>query len=471
MNVILQTGAELPWAAPLRLPWPLLPIGNRPWLEYWVEWCVQQSWRELQVVLGEGAYEVERYLGDGARWGVSIRYSLLRPGSDPDAFLRRDPARWCGTGLFYLRQPLFPRRLTETPPEAPPGPCHAAHGAEGLTLFFRREGSATPLEATGATPFPGPTLAPWPLASLRDYFELNQALVAGEMGRYLTPGYRRGDGAYLGYNVVTPPAARLTAPLIIGNNVMLRPLCSVGPRAILGSRVIVDRQAEIADALVLDGTYIGVGIELKGRIVAGRRLIDPQDGTWLELADPQLLDRVRQAGAAGEQVRRLAHRLLALLLWLLVAPAALVALTLGRLRGGRFTRRRRLGVRGAADFPAWCPGGGGAGLLARLSLDRWPLLLCVARGDLWLCGQLAVRPEEEEEAREWPAYRPGLFTPADTRPDGDDPVMRRLEAAYYAHHRGWREDARVLLQGWWGRLTARDRDPFGSAHPTPEADA
>ena len=106
MRAVLHTGQPLPWAAPLGLPWPLLPVGNRPWIEYWVEWCVEQEIRSLQVVLGEGDWEVEHYLGDGARWGVDIGYSFVRDGADPDAYLRRDPARW-QEGLFLLRRPLF----------------------------------------------------------------------------------------------------------------------------------------------------------------------------------------------------------------------------------------------------------------------------------------------------------------------------------------------------------------------------
>lgn len=459
MNVILQTGATLDWTAALRRPWALAPIGNRPWIEYWIEWCVAQGWRDIRIVLGEGAYEIERYLGDGARWGIGIRYSFLRDSADPDAFPRRDPDLWRRDGLLHVRRPVFPLRLSDAPPTPPPGDRHAATRAGDMDVFFRRgppPDAETPASTDAAAPaFPPECLIARPIASLREYYELNMAMVDGAIARYLTPGYRRTDAAYLGYNVVTPPAARLTAPLMIGNDVILRPLCAVGPRAILGNRVIVDRQAEVADSLVLDGTYLGAGIEVRGRIVAGRRLIDPEDGAVLDLADPHLLDRVRHAGARGESLRRAAHRLLAAALFMFAAPVALPALALGWLRGGRFVSRRILGVRGPCALPDWRPARDRRGWLARLGLDRWPALLRVARGDLWLCGQTPLAVNETEEADEWPAYRPGLYSYADTRPDPDDPLRRRIEAAYYAHHRGWLEDLRILWHGWWGRLTAR----------------
>ena len=460
MMVVIHTGTTPAWAEPLGLPWPLLPVGNRPWLEYWIEWCVAQDARQWQIVLGDGAYEVEDYLGDGGRWGITVQYSFHRQVEDPDAFLRRDPGKW-RDGLLYVRRPVFPRRLQEGTATLPAGTTWTARRPDGLDVFCSRDPQAVDRLLRGEpvedASFPAAALVPQPLASLQEYFDLNMALVKGEIARYLTPGYRREDHAYLGYNVVYPAAARLVPPLMIGNNVRIQALASVGPCAILGNRVIVDRQAEVSESIVCNGTYLGAGIELKGRIAAGRRLIDPSDGTVLDLDDTHLLAPLRQAGASGEKIRRLAHRLLALFLFLVTAPLALLLLLLGYLRGGRLQRVRILGVRGPCTIERWHSGRPRPGLWQRLSLHEWPLLLRVVRGQLWLCGQLPVAPEEEAEVRTWPTYRPGLFSYADLRADREDPVLRRIDAIYYAHHRGWAEDGRILWRGWWGRLAGYNR--------------
>ncbi len=451
MQVIIQTGLTPDWAAPLRRPWPLLPVGNRPWVEFWIEWCAAQGLSDIHIVLGDGAYEIEHDLGDGQRWGINLRYSFLRNPEDPDSFLKRDPARW-KDGLLHVRHPVFPARASAEPPAPLPDyPC-ASGAADNPDVVF------LPAGAKGAAqPFPESVLTARPLGSLQDYFDLNMAMADGAIARYLTPGYRRQDHAYLGYNVVYPASARLTAPVMIGNDVRLIGLSSVGPRALLGNRVIVDRQAEVTDSIVLDGTYLGAGIELKGRIAAGRRLIDPSDGTALDLDAPHLLAPLRAAGAHGEWLRRQAHRGLALLLFLGAAPFAIPGLALALLLGGRMGQERMLGVRGPCTVERWRPGRRGPGLFTRLSFDRWPPLLRVVRGQLWLCGQQPVKPDEEGELQDWPTYRPALFTYADTRPAGLDPVMRRLDANYYAHHRGWGEDTRILLRGWWSRLVGRNR--------------
>ena len=455
MHAVIHTGQTPAWAEPLSHPWPLLPIANRLWIEYWIEWGLIHDIRKWNIVLGDGAYEIEHDLGDGNRWGIEIQYSFLRDAGDPEAFLRRDPGRW-KDGLCYIRNPVFPRRLSDETP-APLGvDTFAAVRPTGLDIFFSRDPYAIESLIAGTAKtwkgFPEQSLVAHSLTSLQDYFDLNMSMVKGEISRYLTPGYRRQDQAYLGYNVIYPAAASLTPPLMIGNQVRLRGLSNVGPNAILGNRVIVDRQAEVRDSLILDGTYLGAGIEVQGRIVAGRRLIDPSDGTALDIEDTHLLAPLRQVGATGEKARRLVHRLVAFLLFIALSPLALLLMLMCWFRGGRYRREAIIGVRGPCTVERWVNKGERPGLFCRLSLHEWPLLARVVAGQLWLCGQLPVLAEERDELQHWPTYRPGLFTYADLRSHREDPVLRRIEATYYAHHRGWAEDLRILFRGWWSRL-------------------
>ena len=445
MKAVLHTGSALAWAADLGRPWPLLPMGNRPWIEYWLEWCVEQEIRSVQIILGDGAWAVEQYLGDGARWGLSIGYSFVRDETQPAAYLRRDPARW-REGLCLLAEPLFPRRgagyaRDPLPAGSFAGPGFVCSRDPAFLDAFLATGSTA-----GASPLPATAIQPAPLTSLADYYALNMSLVRGEMARYVAPGYARADGAYLGLNVVYPPSAQLNPPVMIGDHVRLRGLCTIGPAAVLGNRIIVDRQADVRDSVILDGTYLGAGIEVHGRIVAGRRLIDPADGTALDITDEHLLAPLRAAGAGSDATRDLLHRLLALALLVAGALPWLVGVALGIVSGGRYVPVRRMGRRGSLRLWEWQRQGRWRGCLARLSLDVWPNLGRVLSGDLWLVGQLA----EEQGA---PGGYPALFCRADARADREDPALRAIENTYYAHHRSLGEDARVLVRAWAGRLS------------------
>lgn len=463
MKAVIHTGEPLAWATPLGLPWPLLPVGNRPWIEYWIEWCVGRGIRDLQVVLGDAAYEIEHYLGDGQRWGIGIDYSFLKDSSDPDAFLRRDPLRWRG-GIFYLRRPCFPRRRKPAPSpdegaETRPDSDAVARDDQGLLCFHSPTGAALEnllLSRKGATRrFPAHDIAPQAMRSLQDYYELNMALVRGEIRHYLSPGYAKQDEAYLGFNVAYPPSAELTPPLIIGNDCRIHARARLGPDVVMGNRTIVDRQARVARSVVLDGTYLGAGIEVEDRIVAGHKLIDPQDDTVLELRDMHLLSPIRPSGSVSEPFRNLIHRLLALVFCLLLAVPWSLGVLGGFLLGSRYRHERFVGRKGQFRSPVWRTRRQQAGLLHKLGLDVYPQLIHVLSGQLWLCGQLPCHAREAAEVLSWPSYLPGVFSLADQRHDRDDLLLRRLDARIYAHRCSLREDLKLLVRALVGRATGQ----------------
>src|SRR5271155_282971 len=65
------------------LPLPLFPLGDRPILHYVVDFLAGQGVRRFEFVLGHLPEKIEAYLGDGARWGASFEFHLLRSASDP----------------------------------------------------------------------------------------------------------------------------------------------------------------------------------------------------------------------------------------------------------------------------------------------------------------------------------------------------------------------------------------------------
>jgi len=56
------------------MPKQLIPVANRPVLEYALENITYLGVREIGVIVGEWAPEIERVLGDGSRFGASLTY-------------------------------------------------------------------------------------------------------------------------------------------------------------------------------------------------------------------------------------------------------------------------------------------------------------------------------------------------------------------------------------------------------------
>lgn len=463
MKAVFYTGDPGSWLPKsAEAPWGLLPVANRPLLEYWVEFALALGVEEVRLLLGEGAYEVERMAGEGAQWGVSIVYAFVRPGHGPEEYLRRKRAEW-GEGLLYFGGGDFPRRLGEEALRGPePGEwCRWGEGAfpDGF-LCTDAAGCAFVLEGEGAAP---PRVEPaslgWtpePLREAAAYFRLNMELAAGEIRRYVTPGYGFSDESHIGYNVLTPPSCTLRPPVLIGNDVRLRPLSEVGPRAVVGNHVVVDGQTVVRNCVVLDGTYVGQHLELDGKIVCGGTMVDPESGEALELEDPLLLDGRRRYWRLGDALQILAGKGVALGFWLAGLPVFVLGYGWIRLRGdGRFRRvevpdrldrslslpvfraaRRSMAVRG---FEA-------------LSLDRWPAVGRVLRDRLYLCGHLPIDPVREPGGREDLAdYLPAAFS-EELRMEDPSPQQRAVIRRWAAHHRSPLGDLRTLTGVWVGRL-------------------
>ena len=477
MKAVFHCGGRPDWAVALGgEAWPLLPVGNRPLLEYWFELCAELGIQEVRLVLGSGAEFIEAYAGNGERWGLRISYSFLKDEYAPTQFLQRDPGLW-RDGLLYLCCPAFPRRLDDRRAWCNiTAPAHVARGVNGLTCLFSADPgpvaalcAQTGLPAEYGRSFAETGLEIVPLDGVATYYDLNMKLVGGEITRYLQPGYLTLDGSCIGYNVLLPPSAQCTPPLIIGNDSRIGTLASVGPCVVLGSRVVADQQCTLDHCVVLDGTYIGVGIEVRGKIAAGARLIDPKTGTQVDIVDPWLLARL--GGGNALHLRDIARALLgwplALLLVLVQALPFLLLYPILHACGGHFRQCSVHGMGGRArKFPEWRPPAVAGNRLNRLftalGLDCLPRFLMVAVGRLWLCGQSPLSsPGEDGLLQELIHYHPGALSEADLRAPTPQPGLREIEARYYARIHSVAGDAAILLRFFAYRLLApmSEREP------------
>jgi NDP-sugar pyrophosphorylase family protein len=119
------------------LPKPLAPIGGRPLLERQIDWLAGHGIHDVVLCVGYGAERVRETLGDGGRFGVTLRYS-----AEPEPL---------GTGGALA----FARRWVDGPALVMNGdtlaPCDPwalerarwEHGALGAVALYRVEDAAS----------------------------------------------------------------------------------------------------------------------------------------------------------------------------------------------------------------------------------------------------------------------------------------------------------------------------------------
>ena len=318
MQALILAGGEGTRLRPLTstVPKPVVPLVDRPFLVYMIEWLRGHGVDDVILACGFMADRVRSVLGDGSALGVRLRYiDEPRPlgtggalkhaeellderffmlngdiltDMDLTAQLRQheesgaratlalmavdDPSAY---GLVRLDDSLAVREFVEKPSPDEAGTCLINAGAyilqrdvldgmapAGTKISIEREVFPA-LVANGL--FGYAASGYWmdigtPERYLQATFEILEGDVHTEVGRAVAAagGVLRHGGN--GAGVVHGPA-------LVGSECELHDQAHVGARTVLGSGVKVGSGAHIDNSVVLDGTTVGAGTRISGSIV------------------------------------------------------------------------------------------------------------------------------------------------------------------------------------------------------------
>jgi lipopolysaccharide/colanic/teichoic acid biosynthesis glycosyltransferase len=393
------------------LPVPLLPIGDRPFLQHIVEYLAHQQVRRFEFVLSHLPEKIEAALGDGVRWGCEFRYHLLPLGADPLRLVRTLSAGRQDTVVLCTAVCLPALDLAAIKPS---------------TLIQYRDGEGVP-KWTGWGVFTAQDL------SLPDFDALpvmdaerclcirtgqeflvsqRQALEQFFPGLMLS-GRQADPGIWISRNVALHPTAKLTAPLYIGENCRIGRGAQIGPSAVIGQNCIIDAHTIVVDSTVAAGTYVGEGLELNSVIVDRNRLLNIRLGTSLLASEAFLLGSLTSR-SSGRVPQRIASILIALSLLVFLWPVLLLTglcLTLAKKGSLVFSEIVRIpteddpaGWRESRVFRFQVAGGHGRG--GCFLFQFLPGLISVLSGDLFLVG---VQPRSRTQLLQLPADWRSLY--------------------------------------------------------------
>ncbi len=303
----------------LRLPKVMVPVANRPVLEYLVRHLAAQGFSDLAVNLNYLPDPITAYFGDGSRWGVHIMYSLeagevlgtaggvkkLQPFLDSDSFLvvggddlttadlrafadahrahealasilvrhAADPSEY---GLVQFDDDFRITGFVEKPQHYPAG---GGWVSAGIYCFHPRIFADIPADsvydfarqvfptilARGERFFVHQAAGYWrDIGHLGEYLAANQELVRGIPG-IAAPGEARGT-----FRV--EPGARIAATAVIEGASLIGEGAAVeaGARvcdSVIGARVTVGAEAVLEDCVVWPDTDIPAGAQHRRAIL------------------------------------------------------------------------------------------------------------------------------------------------------------------------------------------------------------
>lgn len=413
----------------------LLEIGNKPFLEYLIDFCVLAKIRQIRIVQDEYDERVREHLGDGKRWNVELSYTTAKQDSLVNAIEQHnrgfigDDAILIFSGMFWLNyNKHHPYSFTNTNFANFKATTPAGDGWS-LTSTWSKDKSDHYYEKYLKDEFPQVSS----LNSILDFYQKNMMLLNDELTHYNLPGYGADPQILIGRNVIIPRSAQIIGPAIIGDCVQLGQDTEIGPNVIIGSNSLIDNDTQISNSVVINNSYLGCNLELKRKIAAQNLVIDPVTGTCLNIADEFLLTHMVEN---RKKTCTLEQRVAALLLWtawalpwLLIRPwCQLKSKDISFHSGSKNIQIRLYTLPGKNFFARW---------FFKFSLDRFHLLWHVICGKLRLIGNI-ILDDESMIASELEAatkeYVPGIFSYSEALGHDNDLAQCLIDELYYLHH-------------------------------------
>jgi len=378
----------------LFMPKPMAPIANKPVMEHIIDLLARHGVKEIAANLHYLPDQIERYFGDGQRWGVRLTYSLEREllgtagavrrmadflapqaGAAPDepfwvlmgdaltdldltAMLQfhrqqralatialhevEDPSRY---GVVQLAEDGRVLRFQEKPKRA-----EAVSNLVNLGVYLFEPAILEKIPAGEVYDF-GHQMFPrllqegadfygyradcyWSdVGSFAEYRRAQSAVLNDQVSGLVLPYRHASPGVWIGHGTSIHPKAQIIPPVLIGDNCQVRADAVIGPETVLGNQVIVDESATVSGSTILEGTYVGRLVNVEKSVVNRNCLINVPADASVFVADRFLLGEVG-ANLLQQGLEQAVFWLLAFVLFLASLPlwplAAILALLAGK---------------------------------------------------------------------------------------------------------------------------------------------
>jgi NDP-sugar pyrophosphorylase family protein len=301
---------------------PLPPLLDRPFLQHVVESVIVAGASEIDLVLGESSRAVKDLLGNGSRWGVSVRYHEARGGTSVYGAIPTTQTNGFGEPVLLAHTHVLPQVKLEriTNGRLPLFLCwkdskaswtgwavlqaaalDTLRRASSAQDFFERYLRAGDVKLS-SHPAIEEVAKPLFLDSYPELIAAHLSVLSDQHRGLLLTGRELFPGVRLSRGVVINRTARLVAPVFIGENCRVGEYCQIGPGASLGKDCIIGDLTTITDSVICAGSYVGQGLELRHVYVEGSRLVNARLRAEIDDVDDVLLGNLY--GSSGNPTKK-----------------------------------------------------------------------------------------------------------------------------------------------------------------------
>ena len=127
--------------------------------------------------------------------------------------------------------------------------------------------------------------------NVKAWHELN-LVVLRHPEEFTVPGYSSERGVHIGRNVVLEHGTEVKPPVLLQDNTWLARNVRLEGDVIVDSGSYISEGSRLRKTVVCSNTFIGEGLDLESKIVVGRRVIDAETGSWIDLEEPGLARQI-----------------------------------------------------------------------------------------------------------------------------------------------------------------------------------
>ncbi len=322
------------------VPKPLVPIVNRPVMEYLILLLKQHGFHDIMVNVHYLGDVISDYFGDGSKWGVNIHWAheselwgdagsvknaqaffqnetfLVIGGDDltdmdltavVQTHKRKNAAATLALSIvddpseYGIVQLNEEGRITRFL-EKPKGEVFSKTANTGVYVFepqvfdlmpqgafFLFGKQLFPLMMERGLPMYGHvTEAYWKdVGNLKVYRETQGDVMAGRVNALLAL-HQAGKNVWMGDDTRIDPTAQLGSPLAIGSNVVVGANARIGDNSVIGDGCHIEAGAVVQDTILWEGATVKAGTHLE-RCIVGRHVTVEANAAIFDgiLADPK----------------------------------------------------------------------------------------------------------------------------------------------------------------------------------------
>ncbi len=325
MQAIVMAGGEGSRLRPLTTnrPKPLVPVGNKPIMEYILNLLAQHGIQDVVATLHYLADEIRSYFDDGSDYNVKLSYSIEDiPVGTAGSVKRAEGFLKDGPYLIISGDALTDCDLTKA------YEFHKSHGAIATVILYRvsnplEYGMVTqdengrilrflekpswsevfsdtvntgmyilepeilelmergkfydwsqdifPMLLQAGKPIYGYVMDEYwcDIGTLNQYYEAQEAVLS-EKTNLRPAGEEVRPGIWVGQNCVIDEEATLIPPVCLGRGCKIKKNVKIGPYTIIADNALIEESAQIEHSIIWDSPYIGHNVKIFGAMLCTR---------------------------------------------------------------------------------------------------------------------------------------------------------------------------------------------------------